>query len=348
MHFRKHKLRSADMGYAVSTLKVLGEERIAVASEGFGPAQIFDGVELTPKTISSEPGGSMGFAALPGRDDVLFMITRFYPIFKSEQAGIDLCVATDGLEAPWLQRRIVDLPFVHRISSAKTAAGSFLFAATVCGGKEYQEDWRKPGAVYAITIPDYLDGEWKAVPILEGLHRNHGMAIGIYEGRETLLVSADEGVFAIPVPQNSGEKWSSRCILEQSVSELGCVDLDGDGEDELVTVEPFHGGALGVYKKTSGQWTKVSSESLAFGHGLTVGSIQGEPAIVVGNRSDTKDLVCYRVRSADPIELERIIIDRGSGSAGTAIVSTPEGDAIVSSNPEFAEYAMYVVTGENA
>lgn len=334
------------MGYAVTTMKLRGENRVVAASEGYGPAVYFDGPDLVPVTISTEPGGSMGFAGFPGRDDALFMITKFYPIFKSEEAGINLCIASDDPGALWECKRIIDLPFVHRISTVTTDAGSFLIAATVCGGKDFQDDWSRPGAVYVVEIPENGTGPWSAVPILEGLHRNHGMTIGNFEGRETLLIAADEGVFAIQIPQNSGDKWTHRCILEKEVSEIGLIDLDGDGEDELVTIEPFHGETLGVYKKGNTDWTRIASGSLAFGHGLSVGYINGKPVAVAGNRSATKNLVSFQFDGKNLGQLKEVIVDTASGSAGTTIIETSAGDAIVSSNPEFQEYAIYTAEGD--
>jgi hypothetical protein len=135
----------------------------------------------------------MGFAQVPGRDDAILAITRFYPIFRAEAAGIDLYVARDGLAEPWEGRRVIDLPFVHRMASVSTPAGDFLVAATVCGGKAFQEDWSQPGAVVAFRIPADLTGVWEAEPILEGIHRNHGMAVATFAGVRSLLDLGDRG-----------------------------------------------------------------------------------------------------------------------------------------------------------
>lgn len=90
MTFEKRRLAEADMGYAVCQLDVLGETRPIAASEAHGPAVAFDGPGLDPHVIATEPGGTMGFAPVPGRDDMLFIITGFYPVFKAEAAGIHL------------------------------------------------------------------------------------------------------------------------------------------------------------------------------------------------------------------------------------------------------------------
>ncbi len=348
MTFTKQKLSDAQMGYAVSKARVLGAERVIAASEAEGPAVVFEGADMEPRVLAKEPGGTMGFAAVPGRDDALFVITGFYPVFKAETAGIHLYRASDGLTAPWQGERVIELPFVHRIASVATPIGDYLIGATVCGGKEYRDDWSKPGAVYAYPVPAGLDGPWEAQTVLDGIHRNHGLALGRVDGVDSLLVSGSEGLFALALPGEedaSGkpvEPWRATKLLDHEVSEMGLIDFDGDGEDELAVIEPFHGDAFSVYKNRGGGWERVYSAELSFGHGLSVGSLAGVPVAVAGNRDGSKNLVCYRPGPDDAFAMEEIVVDEGPATAGTTIASTPEGDGIVASNPEFAEYALYL------
>lgn len=352
MTFEKRTLAKAEMGYAVATMNIVGERRAIVASESTGPAVVFDGPAFAPRMLASAPGGTMGFAEVPGRDDALLVITRFYPIFRAEAAGIDLFVARDGLNAAWEGRRIIDLPFVHRMVTVSTPEGDFLVAATVCGGKAFQDDWSKPGAVFAFRIPQDLSGAWPAEPILEGIHRNHGMAVATFEGVPSLLISGSEGVFALSLPGATAPDgtalpaWSRTQVLDHEVSEIALHDFDGDGEAELAVIEPFHGDTFAVYERgAGGGWSRAFAAELAFGHGLSVGTFGGTPVAVVGNRAGSKDLVCFRVAGTAPLAFERIVVDAGAGTAGTTMVTTAEGEGFVASNAEFAEYALYLARG---
>jgi hypothetical protein len=348
MKFEKRQLAVADMGYAVSTQQILGENRVIAASESTGPAVVFAGDEMKPCVISTGPGGCMGFAPVPGRDDSLFMITRFYPIFKSEKAGIEIITAENGLDEPWAGRRIIDLPFVHRIASVSTVLGNYLIGATVCESKEFQDDWSRAGAVYAFSIDEQGAVDTEPIIILDSIHRNHGMGLGQFRGVESLLIAGDEGVLALSLPGETGadgntlDAWSMTTVLDHPVSEIALFDFDYDGVDEMATIEPFHGDQMSVYKDSDGAWNRIYADEIAFGHGLSAGSLGGTPAIVLGNRAGTKDLVCYHTTGNDPFDMQKTVIDRGSGTAGATMIKTSAGDAVITSNAEYSEYALYL------
>ena len=351
MTFEKRKLADAEMGYAVSSLDILGENRIFAASEDRGPAVVFTGQELEQRIVSTDPGGSMGFAPVPGRADALYMITGFYPIFRAENAGVRLIRAVDRFEEPWVGEHLIDLPFVHRIGSASTPKGDYLVGATICGGKDHREDWSRPGSVIAFPIQDDCSlGE--PLTILDSIHRNHGMNRAKYRGVESLFIAGDEGVFALTLPGGVTTEgralgdWEVRVILDHPVSEIALIDLDSDGVDELVTIEPFHGNKLGVYKDSGDDWNLIHETELEFGHGLTAGTLTDELVIIVGNRAGEKELICFRIASSAPLATERLVVDSGTGTAGTTIVKSVWGEAIATSNPEYNEYALYLPRSE--
>ena len=355
MRFTRSRISDAKLPYAISVLRILGRDRVVMASEGPGPALVLDD-DLAPRVLANGQGGSMGSAPYPGRDDHLFMVTGFLPVFQSEGAGIDLCRASDGLSAPWSQQRIIDLPFVHRIATASCGGASILIAATVCGGKEYRDDWSKPGAVYAIPIPASPEGPWKPVTIADGIHRNHGLTIASLDGERLLLVTGDEGVLAWrdPAPDLADAgvdglarpdrvvsateltNWKPERILDARISEIGVIDIDGDGADELVAVEPFHGDSLALYHQSVDGWSCVDRQPLDFGHGLSVGMLGDTPVAVVGNRAGSSDLLCFTWDS-DRKLLARHVVESGVGTAGTTVFS----GFIVASNSDTNEYVRY-------
>lgn len=342
MEFTKRRLSQAEMGYFITHLNLLGQDRIVAAPEANGPAMAFAPPAYEPQILASGPGGCMGFAPVPGHDDAFLMITEFYPIFKSEKAGINLFKAVDGMNQPWEGRRIIDLPFVHRICVVGNGAEHYLVAAAVCAGKDFQEDWSRPGITYAARVPDNIDGPWELVPVMEAIHRNHGMKVGSFAGKSCVFITGDEGLFVLEIPEPGSSEWKSTRIIDRPISELAVADLDGDGEDEIAVIAPFHGSAMSVYKNIDGAWTEVYTAGLAFGHGLWAGNLGGENVVIAGNRADEKNLACFRTTSANPFAMEESVIDAGSGTTNMDVIDTPEGRALVTSNPGHEEYALYI------
>ena len=342
MKFAKRSLSKVELGYFITHLNILGQDRIVAAPEINGPAMVFSSPTYEPQVLASAPGGCMGFAPLPGRDDAILMITEFYPIFKGEKAGINLLQAVDGLKQPWKTKRIIDLPFIHRMCVVGNGVDQFLVAATVCGGKDFQEDWSRPGKVYVGKVPDDIEGKWELKPVMEGIHRNHGLQVGNYEGKPCVFITGDEGLFALHIPQARSSEWKSTLVINNPISELFPADLDNDGEEEIAVIEPFHGNAMSVYKKRNGTWTKAFTAELTFGHGLWAGKLNGENVVIAGNRSDKKNLACFRVVSTEPFTMEELIVDPGSGTTNMTVMETPEGKALITSNAGHEEYALYI------
>jgi hypothetical protein len=222
-----------------------------------------------------------------------------------------------------------------------SASASFLVAATVCGGKDFQDDWSRPGTTYVARVPEDPAGPWELQPVMEGIHRNHGMQRGTYQGRDCVYITGDEGLFALTVPAPGSTDWVATRLIDQPVSEVYAADLDGDGRDELAVIEPFHGHAMSVFKQQGEHWTPIHTSGLHFGHGLWAGRLGNENVVIAGNRAEDKNLVCFRVTSADPFRLEASVVDAGSGTTNMDVVDTPDGPALVTSNPVHGEYAIY-------
>ena len=155
-------------------------------------------------------------------------------------------------------------------------------------------------------------------------------------GDNTLLFSGAEGVFYMV---REDGKWAVKQLFDHEVSEFGLIDLDGDGKDELVTIEPFHGNTLNVYKNTGEGWEKLYTDELWFGHGLSCGMFNGEPVIVVGNRRGSLTLNLSR-RQADG-SFSREILEEQAGPTQTQVFTADGQDYILSANQLKNEVALY-------
>ena len=118
-------------------------------------------------------------------------------------------------------------------------------------------------------------------------------------------------------------------------------DFDHDGEDELATIEPFHGTALNIYKRTSSKWGLRYRSPLSFGHGLSAGLFKNQPAIVVGNRRDSEALELHIVHDLMKSEIEKMIVEEHVGPTQTQIFRHNGTDYILSANQAKSEIALY-------
>ena len=158
-------------------------------------------------------------------------------------------------------------------------------------------------------------------------------------GQETICISGKEGIFFLE--QKPGEDWALQPLFDREVSEMSFIDLDGDGQDELVTIETFHGENLNVYKNTGKKWELRISDSLSFGHGLSSGYIKQKPVIVVGNRSGSLALETFSVHDLLNGKFDRKVIEEHAGPTQTQVFSAGGTDYLLSSNQRKNEVALY-------
>jgi hypothetical protein len=339
MKVTKRVIANLDMVYAVSPIRIHGQLHLLAATESQGKCLVFSPPDWKPSTVWDGPGGAMSLVPLPDGDGAFLAIQEFFPVFQSENAGI---VYTEpGVRpASWSVRRVLDLPFVHRIEAVSTPHGIYLIAASLCGGKSFVDDWSKPGAVYAATIPDDRSDRWVLEPVLTGVGKNHGMHATELQGKPTVLIAGQQGLFSLEVPQERGCPFRSEQLLDHEISDMVAFDIDGDGQKEIVTIEPFHGDRLCIYKCMEAVWRPVMEQPISFGHAVWAGVLRNQPAVIFGNRSGQKELAIL-----DPSTGDRLVIDQGVGPAQVAVVHEPARDLILSANHAVGEVALYEIAG---
>jgi len=333
MEIKKHKIADMQDIYVVNQVEFDGRKYIVAGSEKDDGILLYDCETENIHKIADHPGGHMSLIPLPEKYGIgLLAIGEFKPVFQSENAGIYLYTPASSLQDQWKCRRILDLPFVHRIEIVKGKTEDYLIAATVCESKAYTDDWSHPGAVYAGVIPQNpFTEEWGLKEIFSGLHKNHGMQINdLYgTGQNGVLVAAQEGVYYFTSPENSGKKWRHEQLLEHEISDIAAFDIDDNGEKELVTIEPFHGDTCAVYKKKGGIWERhVVNDNIAMGHALWAGKLNGKTAIVLGWRRNEAALELLEPDRAWPPNFKTQIIDRGEAPTQLAVFRRDNQDII--------------------
>lgn len=316
MTFEKTVLHSMNMPYAIGTLGSGPGRSVVCATEDHGPA-----VRIAPPFVEAQPflpgpGGCMSLVPDPERSGELYAVMGCFLGYKFQGGGVYWTRAAREGESAAV--RVLDLPFAHRLGIVRRGAARYLLAANLAADKKDAADWSRPGGVHAAVLDGKADTPLQLQPVLAGIHRNHGFLLAELEGAPTLLIGAAEGLIGIDVaPANKG--WTSRQVLAQETSEMAVFDVDGDGADELITIEPFHGNTLRAYRKSGKSWTPFWDTELEFGHCVLAGMFDGRRSIIVSNRAGGKDLLLFQFGD-EPARPKRIVVDAGAGAANMLVL----------------------------
>ena len=334
--YKKKVILEIEAIYTANAFSVGSEYFIGAGSETKPEVYLYNILTETASQVTGSPGGVMTFVPVPGHPDQFVSIMGLFPPFIGSEAGLFLHQLING---EWHTNRVLHLPFAHRCEILNRGGKNYLFAATVSKFKENPQDWSHPGEVHLVAMDEQQGTNWESRIIHAGVTRNHGMIRTRVHGIETICVSGQEGILCLEeVP---GKDWLLRPMFEREVSEMTFIDLDGDGQDELVTIEPFHGETLNVYKNTGSEWELCMSDSLSFGHGLSSGFYQQKPIIVAGNRSGSLALESFHILDLGKRKYEKTVIERDAGPTQTQVFSAGDTDYILSANQRKNEVALY-------
>ena len=160
------------------------------------------------------------------------------------------------------------------------------------------------------------------------------------------LVTSREGAFEVTPPQTPGGEWTVEQFMDWPISDISTIDIDGDGELEYATIEPFHGEYFRIYKKIDGKFVRIFEhpEVSEFYHVVVGATLAGTPVFVGGCRRGKQQLFYVKAKSTSPLTLEAVVIEEGVGPSNVYVINEAGRDIIVAANREKAEAALYVVT----
>lgn len=288
--------------------------------------------------VWDDRGGCMSIIPIPNKEAEFLAINEFYLKISPSKAKLVHGKRVDG---QWIIEDILNLPFLHRFDIYNVNGNNYLICATIARDKDNKEDWSKPGQVYGALLPDDLSQPIELIELLDGCYRNHGYTKGIYEGKTCGFFGSDQGIYRI-IPPYDG-KWSVEKIHEGNVSEIAFSDLDGDGIEEMMTIEPFHGNNVKIYKNVDGTYKEVYQypNKIDFAHALVGTTLCGVNSFVVGIRRVNAEL--FYVQHVNG-KYEVTIIESGVGPANLDVIHAKECDYIVAANHTKNEAALYKLT----
>ncbi len=341
----KRVLAELEKCYSIAPLQYQGAPHILVAAEKTDRCILFDAKGNEKATVWEGPGGVMTMVQIPQTDGQFLATHKFYSPNDSKEAKI--VIATPDGNGKWEIRTLVNLPFVHRFDILKSNGRNYLIACTLKSGHEYKDDWSNPGKVYAAELPKDLsgfDGEHplKLQVLKEGMLKNHGY-YKVKEGElESSLVCSDNGVFRFYPPKEAEGEWEIEQLLDTPASDATMIDLDQDGEKELVVLSPFHGTDICIYKKGEEGYQAVYEypEKAEFLHAIWSGTINGKPTAVLGYRKGARRLMAFTWDEKKKAYAFKTL-DDGCGPANVYGYNLDGTDILIATNREINEIAMY-------
>lgn len=345
MKFEKIHLRDLHRCYATGSIKIDDESHIVIATEGEGACYMYSGDDFKETTIWDNPGGTMCTVQVPGKNGDFLAVQNFFPTFNSKEATI--VWSRQNEDGTWITKKILDLPYVHRFDILTAENGvNYFIGATLCTSKEFKDDWSDPGKIYVGVLPEDLNEPIQLKVIKEGLTKNHGYCKTNWQGKESSIVTCEEGAFVVTPPQNENEDWTVTQILDRPISDIEVIDIDNDGVDELVTIEKFHGNKFLINKKINDKYEVVYQypKEIDFAHAIWAGELRGVKTILGGYRRNEKELFYIQYDENSESKFKYGVIDSGVGPSNVNVVNKEDKDIIISANREIGEAALYIVT----
>ncbi|HEX3039678.1 MAG TPA: FG-GAP repeat protein [Caproiciproducens sp.] len=342
MKFTKEHLCDLPFCYAVSPVTLNGRLHYVFATDDTGPCCCIDAETHKAETVWDEPGGTMSVVPVPNSNGDFLASQRFFPGFRALDCRIVRALRENGVWKvnPWL-----DLPYVHRFDILERGGVYYLLCCILSTTQNPQTDWKCPGVLMAAELnadfspPKHLD------IIAQGMTKNHGYCRVECDGFSKAFTACDEGVFEVLPPERRGGAWTVKKILETHASDVAVCDIDGDGEDELAVIEPFHGTDFVVYHKKENQYTELYRypNKMDFVHVVWGGKLCGEPVFLGGCRAVDKELFVLRWKHGT-ICAEQI--ENGKGPSNVAVIHGAGEDTLLVANRESAEAAVFSVQAD--
>ncbi len=338
LRITRENFATIEKGYAIATCEIDGKRKLFAAAEGQGPCYMYDYESLEKEVVWEEPGGTMSIVPIPGRNGEIFATQNFFPVFDAKESVV-VYGTYDRENKRWDLTEVCKVPYLHRFDVIDIDGSLLFVGGKLCQNKTEVQDWSTSGSLVFAEIPENITDEWEIKTFYEGITKHHGYCLQREEDR--FFVSGVEGLFEVTLPQRIEDGLVIEKIIDREISDMAIVDIDGDGAYEIATIEMFHGNELAINKMIDGEYKKVFTHPIAFGHVIWGGKILGEPSFIVGSRRD--DCLIELITCKDGAYLVSKI-DGDVGPSQLLVFEDGEASVAFSANRQRDTFALYTFT----
>lgn len=343
MKLKKVNTYNLEKCYAIAPLKYNDNDYILVAAEKQNKCLLFDLEGNLVDTIWEGPGGTMSMVQVPNSNGQFIATQKFYSPNDSSEAV--LVLVTPVSKGNWQVTKIADLPYVHRFDIITENNTSYIIACTLKSDHKYKDDWEHPGQILVSVLPDEIDtlGEdnlLKFNSIKDGLTKNHGYCRVVDGGKTYAMIASQNGVYEVSLSGKGTNDWIINKVLSEPLSDIALADFDGDGVNELITISPFHGELIRIFKKVNGCYKAVYEYPLKaeFAHSIWAGQLDGKNKAIIGHRQGSRNIIGFEYIDG---EYKYYELDSDVGSANVFKYKRGAIECLVSTNREIDEIAFY-------
>lgn len=343
MEIIKQKLGDLDRCYCASHIKTEKGPKVILASEAYvdegRPCYSYSGDDFKITELLWENGGGcMSIVQIPGKENEIIAIQDFYLKETPSRSKLVWGIYENG---KWEFKDLVHKQYLHRFTLTEIEGNIYLIVATISNKKDHKEDWSYPGSIYASKLPKDLNEGIELVEIKTDLYRNHGFYHDIREGHNEIYFGSDQGIDKLYL-EGDISNWRFERIFEEPTGEIAIGDLDGDGIDEILTIEPFHGDKIRIYDQKTSKLNKVYEyeNKIDFAHALVSTTFRGEKTFVCGVRRVEAELFYIQYKDGKYVST---VIEKEVGPANLDVINLEDRDIIISANHSKNEAAIYIV-----
>lgn len=299
----------------------------------------YTGKDFKKKEVvwDKDRGGCMSIIPFKDRKGEFLAVNEFYLKVSPSAAKLVRGKKTsDG----WEVKDLFNLPYLHRFDIYHINDKDYVVCATIARDKANKEDWTRPGQVYVGEIPSDLDNNNVVLTqIADGLYKNHGYTRGRYNGQDCGYFGCDSGLYRLAYIE---DEWKFEKIMDGHIGEVALADIDNDGKQEIMTIEPFHGNQIHVYKEINGKYDRVYTypNEIDFAHALVGTTLCNKPVFVAGIRRVNCELFVLTYENG---EFVVNMVEEGVGPANLDVVHYDGKEYILAANHTKNEAAIYEV-----